>query len=135
MAGEIDGEHDRAGCLAGRLLGGAARLVLVYPLAAIGSQLGRAAQRAVWPDLGTPYEGALIGILAGVLIGLSLWLTAIRADGWRRPLADATLVTVAALWLAVLLLPATARLPASELLLPWAACLGGAAAIAILLKA
>ncbi|MFO8082126.1 MAG: hypothetical protein R6V07_17740 [Armatimonadota bacterium] len=130
-----DGAESRPGCLAGRFFAGAVRLVLVYPLASIGSLVGQRAQAALLPQVGTPYEGALAGIIVGALIGLSLWRAALAEDGWRPRMADATLATVSAVWLAGLVIVWSTQAPSWELLIPWAACLGGAAGIAALLRA
>ncbi len=124
----------RPGCFAGRLLGGLARLVLLYPLLSMGSQLGQAAQRALWPAVGTPYEGALVGSIAGLAIGLGLWRSALAAEDWRAALADATFVVVTALWLAAIALAMTGRIGAADLVVPWAACIVGSGAIALLLR-
>ena len=123
----------RPGCSAGRLLGGLVRLALLYPLMSIGSQLGQAAQSALWPAAGTPYEGALVGAVAGVAIGLGLWRSALGED-WRAMLADATFVVVTALWLAAIALALTGRIAAEDVVVPWAACLVGSGAIAVLLR-
>ncbi|MFW5867531.1 MAG: hypothetical protein ACOCX2_06920 [Armatimonadota bacterium] len=130
-----DGGERRPGCVAGRLLAVLARLALVYPLVSIGLQLGEEVQRRLWPQIGTPYEGAFVGIIIGGLIGLSLWRRALGGDGWRAGLADATLATVALLWLGAIVLGARTPLPASELTVPWTACLVGSGGIALLLRA
>jgi hypothetical protein len=129
-----DAAGSSPGC-AGRLLGGAARLVLIYPLASIGSQVGERVQEALFRQVGTPYEGAFVGIMIGALIGLSLWRAALGERGWRPQMADATLATVAVVWLAAVLIAHTAQAGVSELLIPWAACLAGAGGVAVLLRA
>lgn len=135
MPATNDGAESRSGCLAGRFFAGAMRLVLVYPLMSIGSLVGQRAQEAAFPQVGTPYEGALAGIIVSALIGLSLWRRALGQDGWRSRMADATLATVSAVWLAGLVIVWSTQAPVSELLIPWVACLGGAAGIAALLRA
>ena len=132
MTERVERRPDR---VAGRLLGGLARLVLAWPMVSIGLQLGRQVQWKFWPQVGTPYEGALIGSVVGLVIGLSLWRSALRPDGWRPRLADTTLVTVTLLWLGALVVAATRHIPASELMIPWSACILGSAGIAAVLRA
>lgn len=134
MTVSTDGADSRPGCLTGRLLGAAARLTLVYPLLSIGSQLGQAAENALLPQVGTPYEGALLGAVAGLAIGLSLWLRSLGPAGWRSQLADATLALVSAVWLAALIAGMTGRFTADDLIVPWLACLTGSAGIAALVR-
>lgn len=133
MSEVTDGADGRPGCAAGRLLGGAVRLALVYPLVSIGSHLGQAAQQALVADGGTPYEGAFLGIIAGILIGLSLWRRAVEPDGWRGRVADVTLALMSALWLGALF-AMPAGLGAGELVTAWSAGLVGSAGIAVLLR-
>jgi len=133
MTGNGRDTDGRPGCLAGRLLGGLVRLVLLYPLLSIGSQLGQTAQTALWPAVGTPYEGALVGAIAGLAIGVGLWRSALATD-WRAMLADATFVVVTALWLVAIALALSGRIGAADLVVPWAACLAGSGAIAMLLR-
>ncbi len=134
MTGNGRDTDGRPGCLAGRLLGGLVRLVLLYPLLSIGSRLGQTAQTALWPAVGTPYEGAAVGAVVALVIGLSLWRTSQGARDRRAMLADATFVAVAGLWLGALALGMTGRLGPRDLVAPWTACLAGAAAIALLLR-
>jgi hypothetical protein len=135
MAETSDGAERRPGCSAGRLLGAVARLILVYPLVSIASHVGQQAQRALWPEPGAPYEGALAGILLGLVVGLALWGKAISEARWRSRLAEATLATVALVWLVGLLVVHGRPVAATDLLVPWAVCLVGAAGIAALLRA
>lgn len=130
-----DGAEGRPGCLIGRLLGAVARLVLVYPLVCIGSEVGQSAQSAVWPEMGTPFEGALAGGIAGLAIGISLLVRSRGPDGWRPRLADATLATVTLIWLAALLAGWAGRFTAEDALVPWIACVVGSGAIALVLRA
>ncbi|MGI5819120.1 MAG: hypothetical protein ACOX9R_13605 [Armatimonadota bacterium] len=134
MAWDTEVAERRPGCIGGRLLGAAARLVLVYPLVSIASRLGQAAQQALWPQVGTPYEGALVGIIIGAAVGLSLWRSAVDPVGWRPVLAGATLVAVSAIWLTALIASSTGLVEGREMLVPWAACLFGSAGIAALLR-
>jgi len=129
------GVEGRPGCLAGRLLGAVTRIVLVYPLISVGSQLGQAGETALFPGLGTPYEGALLGALAGIVIGLGLVRGALEPEGWRAQLADATLVLVCVLWLAAVVAGLTGRVGMADVIVPWGASLAGAAGIAGLLRA
>ncbi|MBD3291706.1 MAG: hypothetical protein GF393_02180 [Armatimonadia bacterium] len=130
-----NGTEGRPGCLIGRLLDAAARLVLVYPLICMGSAAGQSAQRALWPDLGTPYEGVLAGSMLGLIVGVSLWLSTRGTGGWRARLADATLATVTVVWLAALYAGVGGCLDGQGAWVPWTACLAGAAGIAMVLRA
>lgn len=123
--------EDRTGCATGRLFGALMRLVLVYPLLSMGSQLGQAAQRAVLPRGGTPYEGATFGAITALVIGLSLVRVSMRGTSWRGPLADATFVLVTALWLMGLAATMTGTILPEQRLIPWGSCMFVAAVVAL----
>lgn len=129
--------HDaggRPGCVPGRLFGALARLILVYPLVSIGSRLAQAGQTSLWPEVGTPYEGAFVGAVVGLAIGISLWLSAIVTVGWRARLAETALASVCVIWLGAIVGVATGHLAAADVTAPWAVCLAGAGAVAVLLR-
>ena len=134
MPETTDGAERHPGCITGRLLGAVARMILIYPLVSVGSQLGQQAQRALETNSGAPYEGAIVGLIVGLAIGVSLWRKAMSEAGWRGHLADATLVVVCVVWLASLIIGATRPISAQDFVVPWSASLVGAAAIVALLR-
>jgi hypothetical protein len=134
MEHATDEAERRPGCGAGRLPGGLARLALVYPLVSLGSQVGQAVQRALWPGLGTPYEGAAAGVVAGAVVGLSIWRSSLQPDGWRTRLADLTLVLLTAVWAGALVSGTQVAWSGREALTLWAGILIGTALIAGLLR-
>ncbi len=135
MASDGYDAGERSGCLFGRVLGGLARLILVYPLLGIGCHTGGVLQQQLRPVAGTPYEGLLAGGTLGLLIGLSLWWSAMRVEGWRAWLAEVTLVLAAVIWLAGLVGAEAGHLSGSGVAIAWGTCLAAATVAAALLRA
>lgn len=127
---------DRPGCLLSRLPGKLLRLVLIYPIMSMGSQGGRWVQTALRPgDVdSTPYEGALLGLALGLMVGVGLWRRAIGAGGWRSDLSQLTLAVLTAIWLVAAALVVAGVIAPEEALIAYAAALTGGAAVLALMQ-
>lgn len=110
-----------------------ARLVLVYPVMSMASQLGRWVQTVLRPEFtGTAYEGTLLGLLLGLVLGVSLWLGAIGAGGWRSDLASFALAILTVLWLLAAVTTIAGTISPHQALMAYGlALMGGAVALAL----
>ncbi len=109
------------------------RLVLVYPPMSMGSQVGRWMQGVLREGSpGTPYEGALLGVLLGLFVGLGLWRGAIGPMGWRSDASHLALGLLSAVWLVAVALRLSATIASEEALIAYAlALLGGSVVLAV----
>ncbi len=111
-----------------------ARLVLAAALAPMGSVAGRWLQSLLAPGTQSPYEGAALGAIVGLSVGLVLAWRGVRMADWRGRAADLTLCLMSAIWLLGIALQAGRGVPQTDVAAAWLAAVAGGLAVAALVR-